>query len=356
VKTASGFVSLVTLAVLGLAVAPLMALQQPPGEPTSIRATVPVTVKDFQRAESDTYFASSVKRGGFGKLYHYRTATPIDQQEVIRMNRDTLYSSGVFDLDAGPVTITLPDPGRRFMSLLVIDEDHYNPPVVYAPGTYTFSRDTVGTRYVFLAIRTLANPGEPADVKAANELQDRIVVKQPGGPGQFEVPSWDPVSQKKIRDALLVLASASGSGPTERRFGAKDEVEPIQHLMATAAGWGGNPAEAAVYVPVYVTANDGTTVHKLTVKDVPVDGFWSISVYNAQGYFEKNALDSYSLNNLTARPNTDGSHTVQFGGCTKSTSNCLFTPVGWNYVVRLYRPRKQILDGIWKFPVAQPAK
>ena len=38
---------------------------------------------------------------------------------MIRLNRDTLYSSAVFDLDAGPVTITLPDAGKRFMSMLV---------------------------------------------------------------------------------------------------------------------------------------------------------------------------------------------------------------------------------------------
>ena len=101
------------------------------------------------------------------------------------------------------------------------------------------------------------------------------------------------------------------AGPTEARFGANGDVHPVQHLMATAAGWGGNPAEAAVYVLVYPEANDGKTVHKLTAKDVPVDGFWSISVYNAKGYFEKNALDSYSLNNLTAKPNADGSYPVQ---------------------------------------------
>jgi hypothetical protein len=44
---------------------------------------------------------------------------------VIRMNRDTLYSLSVFDLDAGPVTVTLPNSGQRFMSMQVIDEDHY---------------------------------------------------------------------------------------------------------------------------------------------------------------------------------------------------------------------------------------
>ncbi len=39
-------------------------------------------------------------------------------------------------------------------------------------------------------------------------------------------------------------------------------------------------------------SNDGRTVHRLTVRAVPVDGFWSISVYNAKGFFQKNALDS----------------------------------------------------------------
>jgi hypothetical protein len=101
-------------------------------------------------------------------------------------------------------------------------------------------------------------------------------------------------------------------------------------------------------------ANDGRTVHRLTVKDLPVDGFWSISVYNEKGFFEKNELNSYSLNNLTAKPNQDGSFTIQFGGCGKNTDNCLPIMPGWNYTVRLYRLRREILDGTWKFPEAQP--
>jgi hypothetical protein len=340
----------------GLVSWPVFAQQKAASQPAAAAAAVPVTTVTFARAETDLYFGNSVRRGGFGKLYHYRTPTPIDKQEVIRMNRDTLYSSAVFDLDAGPVTVVMPDPGKRFMSLLVVDQDHYNPPVVYAPGTYTFSKDKIGTRYMMVAVRTLLNPADPADVKAANALQDKIVVQQPGGPGKFEVPKWDPVSQNKVRDALLVLGSMSGASPTVRRFGAKSEVDPIQHLLATAAGWGGNPPEAAVYTPFFPKANDGKTVHRLTVKDVPVDGFWSISIYNAKGYFEKNALESYSVNNLTAKPNADGSFTVQFGGCAKDTPNCLFTPPGWNYVARLYRPRKEVVDGTWQFPLAAPAR
>jgi hypothetical protein len=69
-----------------------------------------VTPDNFPRAESDLFFSGVVKDGGFGKFMHRREPTPIARQTVIRMNRDTLYSAAVFDLDAGPVTITLPDP------------------------------------------------------------------------------------------------------------------------------------------------------------------------------------------------------------------------------------------------------
>jgi hypothetical protein len=119
---------------------------------------------------------------------------------------------------------------------------------------------------------------------------------------------------------------------------------------------GGNPQYAAVYDSTYPKNSDGKTVHRLTVKDVPVDGFWSVSLYNDKGFFEKNDLNAYSLNNLTAKSNPDGSFTIQFGGCQKDTPNCLPIMSGWNYTVRLYRPRKEILDGSWKFPEAQPVQ
>jgi para-nitrobenzyl esterase len=307
---------------------------------------VPVNVHNFIRAETDLYF----KTRAFGELKHSRDMAAIDKQDVVRMNRDTLYSSGVFDLEAAPVTITLPDAGKRFMSLQVISQDHYTTEVVYGPGTFTYTKDRTGTRYVFLLVRTLANPEDPADLKAANAVQDAIRIEQ-AKTGTFEVPQWDPVSQSKARDALSVLGSLGG---TVHRFGTKDEVDPLDHLIGTAIGWGGNPRSAADYQSFYPPQNDGRTVHQLTVKDVPVDGFWSVSLYNDKGFFEKNDLNVYSLNNLTAKPNADSSFTIQFGGCTKETVNCLPIMPGWNYTVRLYRPRPEILDGSWKLPMAQP--
>ncbi len=116
---------------------------------------VPVTPDNFIRAESDRYFGKMVKDGSFGKFTHNRELTPIDKQLVVRSNRDTLNSTAVFDLDAGPVTITLPNAGKDFMSMQVIDEDMYTPQVIYNAGSYTFTREQVGTRYVLLGVRIL---------------------------------------------------------------------------------------------------------------------------------------------------------------------------------------------------------
>jgi len=273
---------------------------------------------------------------------------------VIRMNRDTLYSAAVFDLDAGPVTITMPDARGRFMSLQVITEDHYVPMVVYKPGNVRLTKTRMQTRYVLAAVRILVLPTDAKDVEQVHLLQDAIRVRQPGGPGTFEVPNWDPMSQSKIRNALLVLAASTGS--FANAFGTKDQVDPVRHLMGSAAGWAGNPDKDARYASVAPLQNDGITIYKLKVKEVPVDAFWSISVYDEKGYFRKNEHNVYSLNNLTAKKSKDGSIEIQFGGYDGKTPNCLPITPGWNYTVRMYRPRKEILTGKWKFPEAQPAK
>lgn len=317
---------------------------------------VPVTVDNFTRAESDLYFGSILKDGGgaLGKFNHRREPASIDHQTVVRLNRDTLYSSAVFDLDAGPVTITLPDAGKRLRSMMVVNQDHYVTEVAYESGPHKLDKDKVGTRYGMVGIRTLVDPNDPKDLAAVHALQDSIKVEQPGGPGKFEAPQWDQASQKKVRDALAVLGSTIPD--FKNAFGTKNTVDPIRHLIVTATGWGGNPDKDAVYLNVTPKLNDGETVYKLVVKDVPVEAFWSVSVYNADGYYEKNEQNAYTINSITGKKGEDGALTIQFGRCDRKAPNCIPTPKGWNYTVRLYRPKKEILDGTWKFPEPQPVK
>jgi hypothetical protein len=322
--------------------------------PASGQTPVPVTADNFVRAETDTYFAVPIEQaGGLGVFFHYREPMDIDNQTVVRANRDTLYSTALVDLEAGPVTVTLPDPGERFLSMLVINQDHYAIATEYAPATVTYGKDEVGTRYVMLALRTFVAPNDPEDLLRVHALQDAVTIDQPGGPGAFEVPTWDPESRQTVRDALLVL---SATLPDMRHaFGRKEDVDPIRHFIATASGWGGNPDQDAVYLNVTPAQNDGGRAYRLTVPaEVPVDGFWSITVYGADGYIPPNDLGAYSLNSLSAQPGDDGTTAIQFGDCDGQVPNCVPTTPGWNYMVRLYRPRAKILEGSWTFPEAEP--
>jgi hypothetical protein len=308
-----------------------------------------VTVDNFVCAESDRVLAGFCLQG-FGKFVHYRELSPVENQLVQRGNRDTLYSFAVLDLDAGPATITLPDAGGRLLSLTVFSQDHFTPGSVYGAGDHVVRKEDVGTRYALAALRTMIDPNDPNDIAAVHALQDGAQVRQ-DNPGRFEIPDWDAAARKKIADALTVLGATL---PDWRgAAGLPEEVDPIRHLIVTATSWGLNPEKDATYLNVTPALNDGKTNHRLKVRDVPVDGFWSISVYNAEGYFEPNPQNAYSINNITAKKEADGSVVIQFGGCDGGVVNCLPIFPGWNYMVRLYRPRKEVLDGTFKFPDAR---
>ena len=307
-----------------------------------------VTVDNFNRAETHHYMRSIAAGGCFGKLCHARRPHPVNAQNVIRLNRDTPYSGGVFDLTS-PVTIEMPDAGKRFQSMIAINEDHYIEVNAQKPGRYVLTREKMGTRYAVVIIRTFMDPNDPEDVAAGHRAQDAVKLTQ-AEPGKLELPDWDEALRQKLHDQLIALRPFV---PDVRgTFGSERDTDPVRHLIGTAAGWGGNRIEDAFYVYVYPRNNDGRTPYALTVGDVPVDGFWSVTVYNASGFYEapENAI---SVNNVTARKDADGETTIHFGG-DPAASNYLRIMPGWNYTVRLYRPRAEILNGTWTFPLARP--
>ena len=310
----------------------------------------PVTVATFMRAESDTAIKKIHDLVGFNAWFHIREPVPIDQQTVIRMNRDTIYSSMVLDLTK-PATITLPDTNGRYMSLQVISQDHYSY-AVSKPGDYRISKDKVGTRYAYLIVRTFVDADDPEDIAAANKAQDQLAAKG-GGDGPLDIPNWNTEQLLEARGALNTLAKLGGTA--DEAMGMPEEVNPVEHLVFGAAGWGGLPKYAAAYELGSVDANDGSP-HSVTVKDVPVDAFWSITVYDVDGFIPRNARGVYSYNNVTATPNKDDSITINFGGCEDDRVNCLPINQGWNYAIRLYEPRQEILDDAWEFPTIKPAK
>lgn len=309
-----------------------------------------VNVKNFVRAETAAQFDRMINMaGGINIFLHLREPTPLDKQTVIRMNRDTIYSAAIVDISEG-ATLTVPDAGDRYMSVMVVNEDHYINKVIHEPGEHKLTVEEFGTPYVNLSVRTLVDASDPEDIRKANALQDQLKIEAVSAK-PYTHAIYDGESYKITYEALLVL----GRGMKDARatFGKKEDVDPIRHLLGTAWGWGGLPEEEAYYLNVEPNLPVGA--YQLTVRNVPVDAFWSVSVYNKNGYFEANDLNAYSVNNLTGTANEDGSFTIHFGGDPKSVNHLPITE-GWNYTVRFYKPRKEILDGSWVFPEVKPVE
>jgi len=311
--------------------------------------TTAVTAHNYVRAESDFQMKGyKEKFDCFGKFVHVRAPYDVDNQITVRGNRDTLYSWGVFDL-ASPLTVTLPDSKGRYQSLMVVSEDHS----IWGfcgPRTGTLTAEEVGSRYTLLVIRTFADPNDQQDMEEAFRLQDEVAVEQ-ADIGAFEVPDWDQQELEQMRQTINVVTSTLTD--TSKMFGKKEELDPAYWMFGAALGWGALPAQDASYVNVFPEQNDGTTPYTLSVMDVPVDAFWSVTLYDDKGWMPVNDYNAYSFNNVTAKKADDGSITIHFGGDPEQPN---FLPImpGWNYIARMYRPKQEILDGTWQFPPPSP--
>jgi hypothetical protein len=279
---------------------------------------------------------------------HYREPTPLDKQTVIRMNRDTLYSVALIDISKG-ARFTLPNGGERYVSAMVVNQDHYVNRVYHQPGNHELTVAEFDTPWVVLVARILVDPTDPEDVATVNALQDQLKLEA-NSDVPFAMPDYESESFDTVRQAVLDLAKHQDG--FDNAAGKRGEVDEVKHLLVTAAGWGALPDSEARYIPVFPEKPVGE--YKLTVGEVPVDGFWSVSVYNKDGFFEPNDRNTYSINNLTAAKNDDGSVTVHFGG-DDDRPNLIPITEGWNYLVRLYRPRPEArLGGSFSFPPAEP--
>lgn len=315
---------------------------------TTAGAGETVTPATYVRAESDRSFHNiQAMAGGVNRFYHFRAPTPIDKQTVVRMNRDTLYSGAVIDTAKG-ATITLPqaDAGR-YMSVLVIDNDHYAPMVIYEPGTHQLPTDT---RYVLTIVRTqLLNPLDPADVAKANALQDQIKITA-GSAEPMPAMQWDTASLSALTKQYEAESKKFPSW--KGMMGPRGTVDEANRHYAAAAAWGLFPEEHATYLN-YNGGESADRCHTATYKVPENQAFWSITVYGSDGYMKS---DNAILNKTNARLNPDGTFTVHFGSAAQcgDVPNRLDVSEGWNFLMRVYRPGPSVLDGSYTLPKPVP--
>ena len=128
-----------------------------------------VTTANFVRAESDMQMqAYTDNYDSFGKFHHNRAMYDVTKQLTIRPNTDTLYSFGVFDLSES-LELTMPKTDR-YQSAMVVSQDHSIFAVYH--GDYILTQKDVGSRYVFVILRTFVDPNDKNDLEKAHAAQD----------------------------------------------------------------------------------------------------------------------------------------------------------------------------------------
>lgn len=310
-----------------------------------------VTQETYCRAESDRSFANIAKQaGGVNKWFYFRNVTPIDNQTVVRMNKDTLYAGCIVDTAKG-ATITIPEiPAGRYFSVLLVDNDHYCPGVFYTAGTHQLPTDT---KYLCAVLRIqLLQPDNPDDVKLVNRLQDQFIIKA-GSADPLPESKWDKSSLEKLTkeyNAEFGKFDKYHDEWMDKRGVANDKA---RHL-ACAGAWGLFPNRHAVYINYngrFPTGQAYTATYAVPENDA----FWSITAYGADGYLK---TANSVLNKFNTKFNADGTFTVAFG--TKEqcgdVPNRLDAPDGWNFLMRVYRPGASVLNGSYKLPDAVPFK
>lgn len=312
---------------------------------TAEETTILVNADNYASAEAAFQFEGMVKRtGGINKLAHVRQPIPIDRQRNMQMNRDTIYSSAVVDISKG-ASVSFPNSGDRYMSIAIINEDNYTTAVYHGGEDIELTAQDHGTPFVAVIARVLVDANDPQDIKIANALQDKITITALSS-REYRRANYDTESRKTTRELFRQLGA--GIGDASFCNGKEAEVKETRHKICAAIGWGGLPTYEVVYAKNQEARALGD--YQLQLKDGPVKGFWSISIYNDKGYFQENEYNAYSINNVTAEPNEDGSFTINFGEHKNGRKNFLPIMEGWNYVARLYLPSKDVQDGTWVFP------
>ena len=306
-----------------------------------------VTPETFIRAETDNMYAAMINNAdGSKKFFHFRKPTPLDKQTVIRMNRDVLYSGGIFDAKKG-LTIQFPEiPDDRYCSVYIIDNDHYVVDIIHEPGSHQVMGDT---RFLYIIVRIqVKNPFDPKEISMINTLQDKFIVTSETNE-EFPGFHWDRDSLNALRATYEKESEnySSWAGMMGKRGKVNEEARHI----AAAAAWGLFPEEEATYLNYKPSSASAGKCYSATYSVPDNKGFWSITVYGDDGFMKS---DNNVINESNVKLNEDGTFTAYFGPetvCGKAP-NRVDTTDGWNFLLRVYRPGQSVLDGKYTIPDA----
>jgi hypothetical protein len=305
-------------------------------------------------AETDWYFNGVQQKVGVNTWMHDDPVS-IDNQQVIRSNRDVVYSIAIVDVSEG-ATFTVPAIGPRnklFQIIHIIDENHLFHKVVRRGESVTINADdlTTGT-HVYLLSRTKDN-GDFEDTKRRQALLEFSAHSskpyQSKGFSEKDVFAYRNQLVTNLMTGKTVATGLDGFGAT------LSDIKDNDYKHAAAVGFAGLPASIAQYLPAIV-GQGSTKCQTWTVPNPDLDdetrgGFWSITTYSAEGWID---TDSFYLSGENMQDNGDGTSTAYFN--CPDIANSFKVTEGWTGVARFFEPADvqeslKYLDKISRIPL-----
>lgn len=262
-------------------------------ERTKKTSPIVVTEENFPQAYTNLRFDAILQQAGGINKFKEMAKAPSDpsKQFVVRMNRDTHYSTGVFDME-GDVYLTIPETDK-YISIQVVDENHETQPMIYGPGKHKL---TAKTKYAFIAVRSLDDEARKNLEVEANSSDD------------FIVKEWDEESFGKV--------AASGNKiftdgyDQSKAFSNKESGQTSYwNYVGAAGGWGGAMVVDNIYQTSKYMSNEGC--YEMNFVDPQARDFWSATVYNGDGYMFNDVANISS--EMNPEKNPDGTYTLRFG-------------------------------------------
>ena len=236
------------------------------------------------------------------------------------------------------------------------------------------NRMEAATYFKLLAALMKDNPPVAADAPMVAKMAKIGIV-----PGKdFDVSRLDPAAAKGLQgvpkvgqEKIMAHFKKAGAEVNGWTFSVKTGIygaDYLQRAFITAIGLGANRPQDAIYPTSEVDGDgrpyDGSNryvMHFPKGQTPPVNGFWSLTMYDTGYFFVANPLNRYTLSSrFKFNYNRDGSLTfyIQKDSPGKDKdSNWLPAPAGkFILMLRLYWPKESVIDGVWKPPAVNLAK
>ncbi len=323
-------------------------------EATTTANGVVVTNENFIHADSARAYIKEIALAGkVNTIRPLRVMANADNQDVIRMNSDTLYTRVVLDVKGG-ATISIKEY-EGFQNIMVLDPNHSEIKTLMGAGTVEIDESMLTEgHHAYIVIRTglLRELDEKDAYAKAHKAQDNISITTKSAEPFVPSVKYDFATLDKVKYKILMdFAKNPKKDTVKNGFGTMKDRDPESARTVVAIGWGGLSGTNAVYSAFSAKGErQSITIDKPNLHyGEGKKGFFSMTIYNANGYI---ATINYALNSDDMVENKDGTITLNFiasGEPIDGLVNVVRTPRGkmWTGVMRAYYPKSKDETFAW---------